>query len=642
MTAKGGDNTNERETRMLSMTLALVTGLLLGPFALASAADAEENIFVQGSPVHGANGLFFDAQDRLHIASLWGYEIVIMDPDSGDVLDRFDIKDGVYCPDDVTIGPDGSIYWTAMLAGHVGRMAPDGTVTRQNVAPGVNPITVNDEGRVFVGLDFLGDGLYELDPELQDPPKLLHGSLGGINAFDFGPDGYLYGPTRKYGRQLLRIDVNTDPATIEVVLEDGAGGVKFDSKGRLHFHGADGITRLDLDTMEMEVLHPRITGLDNMAFDSQDRLFVSNSDNGMILQILPADEKRVVAQGGMILPNGVCAMTIEGQERILVGDVWTIREFDPTTGEMLRVISDIPADHSPPSALTLHPDGDNLIISTWMGDYIYIFDPETEQVLDFFEEESWGVVDAIRFMGDVIFTDNEEGKIKRVDDTTIAEGFSYPSGLVTIGNDLYAADRDTGIVWQVFDDGILVKRKVAKGLSKPEGLTDDVDGNLLVVETGSGRLSRIDVRTGQVTLVADGLSIGFAAMPMFSGVDVDSAGSIYVTGDLANVLYRFELAQRPEQVWETDFISGYIEGLNRNTFSCPDRASRTKGRMCRMLDQLEHMIDGENYYAARAILRCLRRRTDGSGDDLVIHPGARRDLLAMIDELMSRIEEHIN
>jgi hypothetical protein len=63
--------------------------------------------------------------------------------------------DGVLGPDDVTFGPDGSMYWTDILVGEVGRRAPDGTVTKQFVAPGVNPITFSPDGRLFVGLCFL-------------------------------------------------------------------------------------------------------------------------------------------------------------------------------------------------------------------------------------------------------------------------------------------------------------------------------------------------------------------------------------------------------------------------------------------------------------------------------------------------------
>ena len=72
------------------------------------------------------------------------------------------------------------------------------------------------------------------------------------------------------------------------------------------------------------------------------------------------------------------------------------------------------------------------------------------------------------------------------------------------------------------------------------------DGSLLVVESGAGRLSSIDPATGIVTTVAEGLELGGLPPPnappsyTFNGVTVGSRGHIYVTGDKANVLYRFK------------------------------------------------------------------------------------------------------
>jgi hypothetical protein len=80
-------------------------------------------------------------------------------------------------------------------------MTPTGIVTKQFVAPGVNPITFSPDGRLFVGLCFQGDGLYELDPDLIAPPRPIIEAtpenpypLGFMNGFAFGPDGRLYGP----------------------------------------------------------------------------------------------------------------------------------------------------------------------------------------------------------------------------------------------------------------------------------------------------------------------------------------------------------------------------------------------------------------------------------------------------------------
>ena len=97
-----------------------------------------------------------------------------MNKNSGKIIDR--ITEGVQSPDDLVFGPDGSLYWTDLLTGEVGRRTPgpNGIVTSQEgdftkfpFLPGVNPIAFNDEGRLFIALDFQGDGLYEFDPELK-------------------------------------------------------------------------------------------------------------------------------------------------------------------------------------------------------------------------------------------------------------------------------------------------------------------------------------------------------------------------------------------------------------------------------------------------------------------------------------------
>lgn len=82
-----------------------------------------------------------------------------------------------------------------------------------------------------------------------------------------------------------------------------------------------------------------------------------------------------------------------------------------------------------------------------------------------------------------------------------------------------------------------------------DALAVDRDGSLLVVEAGEGRLSRIDPVTGEVTTVADRLELGMqgsaGAPPTWavSSVAVDRTGTIFVTGDLSNVVYR--LRARP-------------------------------------------------------------------------------------------------
>ncbi|WP_406662408.1 hypothetical protein V7O66_06605 [Methanolobus sp. ZRKC3] len=82
---------------------------------------------------------------------------------------------------------------------------------------------------------------------------------------------------------------------------------------------------------------------------------------------------------------------------------------------------------------------------------------------------------------------------------------------------------------------------VATNLSFPEGLAVDV--NLLIAETGTGSLSKIDLQTRDISNIAENLEVGVQAILgvsptyIFNSVDVSPSGTIYVTGDISNILY---------------------------------------------------------------------------------------------------------
>jgi hypothetical protein len=96
----------------------------------------------------------------------------------------------------------------------------------------------------------LGDGLYELDPELTLPPRPIVVAseenplpLGFFNAFSFGPDGRLYGPLYG-GDSFIGFDVdsceNTSQPWVDCDIRVLASGfhtpvaAKFDAQGVLH------------------------------------------------------------------------------------------------------------------------------------------------------------------------------------------------------------------------------------------------------------------------------------------------------------------------------------------------------------------------------------------------------------------------
>ncbi|MFW9984533.1 MAG: hypothetical protein ACFFCB_07380, partial [Candidatus Odinarchaeota archaeon] len=230
-----------RKTFVFASILALTLMLVPVLSAMASNPGYSLNgigkVLVRGAPISGANGIMFDNNDQLHIASISGGEIVVMDPKSGNILERIPASG----PDDLAFGPDGSLYYTSIMDGFVFRIKPDGTTTSQYVAPGVNPITFSADGRLFVACDFLGDGLYELDPDLVDPPVQIAGEpltpfLGFLNGMDFGPDGLLYAPVWLF-QKVVSIDVDDFTYPMTTVCDEAFGvtaALKFDSKGRLH------------------------------------------------------------------------------------------------------------------------------------------------------------------------------------------------------------------------------------------------------------------------------------------------------------------------------------------------------------------------------------------------------------------------
>jgi sugar lactone lactonase YvrE len=564
----------------ISLSLVLTVLLLVGSAPLAVRAQeatplgasitasptaaSTPRVLVQGAGLHGANGLAFDSQDRLHIASWWGHSITVVDPETGAILAVYGPEEGVDGPDDLAVAADGSLYWTDLLTGEVGRRAPDGTTTSQLVAPGVNPITVADDGRLFVALDFLGDALYELDPVLVAPPRLIAEDLGFLNGFDWGPDGHLYGPILTQGR-VVRIAVDAEPATVETVAE-GFGlpvAVKFDGQRRLHVLDADtgDVIRVDPETGEQVVLTTLAPGLDNLAFDSRDRLFVSSSDDGFVVEVLPDGGSRIIVPGGLIAPGGVAAVAApNGGERVIVADLWTLRAFDATSGAEQSVTHSSLVDPAGLiSPLTVAANGENLLLSTWLGAAVQVWDPQTRQAVARYSELALPS-NAVRFQDAVVVAalGAEPGAAQvvrlsasaatpRPEPLVLADataGIQVPLGLATTEDDLWVGDWATGTIWQVIADGTVLTppRPVASGLAAPEGLAA-VDGGLLVVEAGAGRLTRIDLETGAIETVAEGLALGAApptgAPPMgvFNGVAVGPSGTIYVTGDTANVLY---------------------------------------------------------------------------------------------------------
>lgn len=532
----------------------------------ARKAEYKCDIIATGAQIRNSNGIMFDDRDQLYVASVYGGEIIIVDPLTGNITGHLGIDEGVKCPDDLVFGPDGSLYFTNLAVGEVGRLSADGISSNQSVGAGVNSITFSDDGRLFTGLVFMDDKLYELDPSFNTSPRLIASDLGGLNAMDWGSDGYLYGPVWTKG-EVVRIDVDSGEIT---TVADGfsvPSSVKFDSSGNLYVADYDRgeIIRLDMVNNSSELVAGKgLERIDNMAFDSEDNLFASAKD-GTVVEVMENGTTRVVLEGGMIAPGGVAVMENNqtGNDSVFIADLAYLRELDGQTGEQLHVdrqlMTYIDNSGDSPSGgitapVTVAPDGENLIVSSWIYNLIQIWDPQEHRVVR--EYPNFSVpLNAISFQGDLIVAElgTEAGAagITKVNDSgrsSICKNVVVPVGLASTDIDLWVSDWYTGMVLQLAKDGHMLSEAVpvVSGLSFPEGLAVDTDGNLLVVETGTGKLLKIDVNTGNVSTVAVDLETGAETIPgmtpnyIFNGVAVSPAGTIYVTGDVSNVLYRIE------------------------------------------------------------------------------------------------------
>ncbi len=523
---------------------------------------------VDGSPLHGSNGLYFGPDGNLYIACFGGNEIIKMDPNSGRILDRI----GVYTPDDLTFGPDGSLYWTTIMTGDIGRLFPDGSLNNSivNLGPGVNPITFSPDNQwIYVARDFLDKGLFKIRPDGSEPTPLLP-DLVNFNGFDFGPDGWLYGPLYTGVPKVIKVNATKtpplDPASDVVDVLDGIApsAVKFDSTGRLvtndNYTGE--VLRYNLGTGKMEVLASLPFNMDNLAIDSHDQVYVSSDKDGYIAKILPKGNYVLLSPGGMIYPSGVAALSRpDGGESVFVGDMWNLREFDGRTGKILSsedagVLSQGLASFP----FGIAPDIDNrLLISSSFNNIIQRYNSVEHTVLqNYVTPIIPGVpfmpMHAIRFDGDIVAADAITGLVVRESYDAAGNFYWNPifavggasAGLATDGSNIWVSNYALGTIFEI---GSLIP--LASGLSGPEGIAYyPPDGSLLVVESDAGRLLRIDPEEGTKTVLVEGLELGHhllapwylpTADAAIDGVAVGPSGAIYVTGNMANVLYRIEI-----------------------------------------------------------------------------------------------------
>ena len=539
-------------------------------------------VFVQGVQLHAPDGLTFGPDGNLYVANWHGRDIVVMNPDSGEIVDRIGNDVGVDTSAGVAFGPDDTLYWTSFWDGGVCGLTSGGKKTCQDFDGFSLSVTVSDGGRLFASAGPLADILYELDPALVDPPRLIANIPGVIAHFDFGPDGWLYAPIQ-YAGEIVRVNVDSEPVIVETV---AAGipwvwAVRFDSQGQLHAVAGmdplhDRIIRVDTDTGASEMVAQMPSGLGELVFNGDDRLFAAQTYNGAIYEVLANGEVRTASPGGVTAAGDVAVLPRLDGESVFLGDSFWLREFDAATGEERSVARVTSFPGSVVEAQTVAADGENLILTSFWRNAVQVWNPWTQEELERYDDFNMPA-NAIRFQGDLVVAELGTSSVVRASAAdpsqrvTIATNLDTPAGLAASDGDLWVSDYGKGSILQLVANGeaLAEPRLVATDLAGPEGLTLTPDGRLLVVETGAGRLSAIDLETGETSIVSTGLGTtannpeGATPTWVFSGVAVSPSGAIYVTGDAANVIYRIPSAPTASASPSTldDATVGEIESI---------------------------------------------------------------------------------
>ncbi len=502
---------------------------------------------VPGSALLGVHGLAFDKNDTLYGASLTGYSIYQIDTESGEVTTK--VGPPLGNADDVAVAPDGTIAWTAGAFSAIHALTPEGEIkVLANKLPAVNSINYSPDGRLFITRVFGGDALYEIDPAGEAAPREIAKKLGGLNGFEVTADMQLYGPLFLKGK-LVRVDLESGEV---FEIADGfkvPAAVNLDSKGRLFaVDFRDGtITRMNLDSSERTIIATLEPPLDNLAINSQDEIYVSNPATNSITAVDPeSGATRVVTQGEMGSPGGISIAEIDGSPVVLLADAWGNRYFDTETGA--RTMLSLPEGVTASASLTAN-DEYLVLASIWPFGLVYVIDRAANKILKtakFAAPYSPVLLED----GSILVADYKAGTITRLapgksrDKQIVISDLSGPVGLA-IGDQqtVYVSEYDSGQILAVdLTDGST--QVLVKGLIKPEGLAMMSNEQLLIAETGTQSVLRLNVLTAGIEVVADNLAIGLIGgddlpLPFLpTGVAVDAAENIYISADIDNALYK--------------------------------------------------------------------------------------------------------
>ena len=312
--------------------------------------------------------------------------------------------------------------------------------------------------------------------------------------------------------------------------------------------GTGGIWSVSLTSKAKKLVASMKPGLDNLAFDSRGRLFVTSmTDNGIYLVDKQTGAHRTIVEGKLAVPTDLAVTTEDGKDTVHVADVFSYRTVDGASGDVKDVLRVHGETHAYPIGISVGPK--NVLLTSWFSNTVEKVDRRTGKLMATLGEFA-APVDAVEFAdGTIYVAELASGNLVKVsadgkERSTVMKELRGPVAMVHGAGPLISiTEISAGVVTEI-DVAAGTRRVVADNLTGPEGIDLGPDGKLYVAEVGQKRVVSIDPATGAKTVIASNLDIGlapFAGGPpalVPTGVAVGRTGIVYVSADIRNSLYK--------------------------------------------------------------------------------------------------------
>lgn len=304
-----------------------------------------------------------------------------------------------------------------------------------------------------------------------------------------------------------------------------------------------------------------ITGSD-FGFVPGDNTVRFNGKAGLIISANPYEIQVLVPQsaGTGKVTVQTEAGTTEGPEFKYL-DPHTITSVEPlagTAGAEVTITGENFDDL--PGGTTVRFNGTVANVKSLTTTQIVVLVPETAGSGKITVKTAAGTIDGPVFeyiYSSVVTTYAGDGTQGFANGPALEAKFNFPSGLVFDQSDnLYVCDRDINLIRRVDVNTGLVSTHAGSGSStstdgngssasfaRPDGITIDVEGNLLVTEFLSGNIRKVTPGLDVITLAGNGISgyaNGIGSAAQFNapyGIVINAQGIIFV-GDVGNTRIR--------------------------------------------------------------------------------------------------------